>query len=58
MLTALERQQPGAYAPLLTYLQAQQTPPLSHLVKVLINTLSEGEQQVLLVLDDYHLITE
>jgi LuxR family transcriptional regulator, maltose regulon positive regulatory protein len=58
VLTALDRQHPGPYAALLAYLQAQQTPPLSQLVKVLINTLSESEQRVLLVLDDYHLITE
>jgi len=47
VLTAFDRQQPGQYAPLLTYLQAQQAPSLSHLVKVLINTLSENEQHVL-----------
>jgi LuxR family transcriptional regulator, maltose regulon positive regulatory protein len=58
VLTALDRQHPGSYAPLLTYLQAQQTPSLSHLVKLLINTLLENEKQVLLELDDYHLITE
>ncbi len=59
-LTALDRQQPGLCTPLLAYLQTQQapTPPLRYVLQALINTLVSSTEQFLLVLDDYHLITE
>jgi len=59
-LTALDRQQPGLCTPLLGYLQTQQapTPPLRHVLQALINALVSRTEQFLLVLDDYHLITE
>ncbi len=59
-LTALDRQQPGLCAPLLAYLQTQQAskPPLRYVLQALINTLASRTEQFLLVLDDYHLITE
>jgi len=58
VIAALDRQQPGRFTPLLTYLLAQETPPLSSVVKALINTMLDGQEPFLLVLDDYHLITE
>ncbi len=60
VLTALDRQQPGLCAPLLAYLQTQQAskPPLRYVLQALINTLASRIEQFLLVLDDYHLITE
>src|SRR6266704_4080600 len=59
-LTALDRQQPGLCTPLLGYLHTQQapTPPLRHVLQALINALVSRTEQFLLVLDDYHLITE
>src|SRR2546428_8295596 len=58
-LTALDRQQPGLCTPLLGYLQTQQAPtPLRYVLQALINALVSGTEQFLLVLDDYHLITE
>ena len=59
-LTALDRQQPGLCTPFLAYLQTQQAPmpPLRYVLQALINTLVSRTEQFLLVLDDYHLITE
>ena len=59
-LTALDRQQPGLCTPLLGYLHTQQapTPPLRYVLQALINALVSRTEQFLLVLDDYHLITE
>ena len=59
-LTALDRQQPDMCAPLLTYLHTQlaATQPLRYVLQALINTLASRTEQFLLVLDDYHVITE
>lgn len=60
VLTALDAQQPGLCAPLLPYLQTQQVSmaQLRYILKALINTLTSITRQFLLVLDDYHVITE
>jgi LuxR family maltose regulon positive regulatory protein len=60
LLTALDAQQPGLCAPLLAYLQIQQASmaQMRYVLKALINTLANSAEQFLLVLDDYHLITE
>ena len=60
LLTALDAQQPGLCAPLLAYLQIQQASmaQVRYILKALINTLASSSEQILLVLDDYHLITE
>ena len=60
LLTALDAQQPGLCAPLLAYLQIQQASmaQMRYVLKALINTLASSAEQFLLVLDDYHLITE
>lgn len=58
VLTALDNQRPGLCTQLLTYLQAQQAPPLRSILQALINRLAQQPEQLLLILDDYHLITE
>src|SRR5712691_10325536 len=58
VLTALNSQQPGLCTQLVTYLQTQQAPPLRSVLQTLINRLAEQSEQFLLILDDYHLITE
>ena len=59
-LTALDTQQPGLCAQLLAYLQTLHapTPPLRYVLQALINILASRTGQFLLVLDDYHLITQ
>ena len=58
VLSALERQLPGRYGELLMLLQRQTPSNLQPIIKMLINILVQCEEQILLVLDDYHLITE
>ena len=57
VLTALERCQPGTYQPLLTAVRSQHF-SLSYLLTALLNTWVEHNKPQLLVLDDYHVITE
>jgi LuxR family maltose regulon positive regulatory protein len=57
VLMALDRVQPGIYTDLVTRLRTQR-PHLPCLVTALINRLVQSPQQILLVLDDYHLITD
>ncbi len=58
VLTALDHVQPGRYRELVSYLHTQQSPPVQSILTALINRLVEQTEQVVLVLDDYHLITE
>jgi LuxR family maltose regulon positive regulatory protein len=58
VLTALNRQQPELFTPLLMQLQSPQAPPLKYLLTALINQLTESTEQFLLILDDYQVITE
>jgi len=58
VLTALGRQEPERFTPLLTHLQSPQAPPLKYLLVALINLLMESTEHFLLILDDYHVITE
>jgi LuxR family maltose regulon positive regulatory protein len=58
ILTALKMLQPERFTPLLMHLQSPQSSPLKHIVRALINTLVEGTEQIVLILDDYHRITE
>src|SRR6266571_9246384 len=58
VLTALDSQQPGLCAQLVTYLRTQQAPPLRSVLQTLINRLAAQSEQFLLILDDYHLLTE
>ncbi|EFH89857.1 LuxR C-terminal-related transcriptional regulator [Ktedonobacter racemifer] len=56
--TALDSRQPGLCTQLITYLQTHQAPPLRSVLQTLMNRLAEQSEQFLLILDDYHLITE
>jgi ATP/maltotriose-dependent transcriptional regulator MalT len=58
ILTALDRVQPGMCTDLVTLLRTQTSPPLPYVYTTLINRLVQSPEQVLLVLDDYHLITD
>jgi len=58
VLTALEFQEPGLCADLLSNLQSSQPMPLQTILLSLINTLIKSSKSFLLILDDYHLITE
>ncbi len=57
-ITALGMHQPERFTPLLKYLQSPQTPPIKYVLAALINLLLESTEQFVLILDDYHLITE
>ena len=58
VLTALKMQRPEAFASLVTQLQSPQAPSLQYILARLINSLIEGSDEFLLILDDYQLITE
>src|SRR5260370_853377 len=57
VLTALNRQQPQRFTELLMHLQSPQTPPLKHILTALLNLLMESTENMVLILDDYHVIT-
>ncbi len=58
VLTALDRMQPGAYSDLLARLRTRPDLALSSLPTALINRLAQSQQQMLLVLDNFHMISE
>jgi LuxR family maltose regulon positive regulatory protein len=58
VLSALQTQDPEHFAPLLAQLQSPSPPPLKSLLIQLLNLLTESEHHLVLILDDYHLITE
>ncbi len=58
VLAALQKQLPERFRSLLTFLQSLQPPPLNYLLAELINVLVEETETFLLILDDYHVITE
>ncbi len=58
VLAALGAQQSQPFAPLIALLQSPQSPPLKNILAALINVLAESTEHFLLILDDYHLITE
>jgi LuxR family maltose regulon positive regulatory protein len=55
VLAALEAASPGVGAPALTLLQASQ-PPMEAVLGTVLNNLAKVSNDVVLVLDDYHLI--
>jgi len=57
-LTALDNRQPGLCAPFLNFLHTGQSLSVQYLLTALINTLVKQTEQFLLILDDYHVITE
>ena len=58
VLSALQTQDPQHFAFLLSQLQSPSPPPLKFLLTQLINQLAESDHHLVLILDDYHLITE
>jgi LuxR family maltose regulon positive regulatory protein len=58
VLSALQTQDPQHLAPLLAQLQSPSPPPLKSLLTQLINLLAESDHHLVLILDDYHVITE
>ncbi len=58
VLSALQTQDPQHFASLLAQLQSSSPPPLKFLLTQLIHLLTESDHHVVLILDDYHLITE
>jgi LuxR family maltose regulon positive regulatory protein len=58
VLTALERSLPGCFTSFLSFIREQQLPPIQYILTTLINRLSEEDEQFLLVMDDYHIITD
>jgi LuxR family maltose regulon positive regulatory protein len=57
-LTALDNCKPGLCTFLLTFLHTEHSLSVPYLLTALINTLVKQTEQFLLVLDDYHVITE
>ncbi len=58
VLTAVERLYPGSATTALAMLQTPHIPPISRVLHTFLNALSAGARDLVLVLDDYHLITE
>ena len=56
LIAALRTVAPDAGANALTLLQAQQAPPIQTTLTTLINDLGEAQGEIVLVLDDYHVI--
>ena len=57
VLTALDRVRPGTYSELATYLRAEERPSLPSVITACLNRLAEHDSPLILVLDDYHLLT-
>ncbi len=58
VISALQAQDPQHFASLLVQLQSPTPPPLKSLLTQLINLLAALTRHLVLILDDYHLITE
>jgi LuxR family maltose regulon positive regulatory protein len=58
ILSALDQQQPERFTPLFKYLQSPQTPPLMYALTALSNLVRDSADHFVLILDDYHLISE
>jgi LuxR family maltose regulon positive regulatory protein len=58
VLSALDQQQPGRFTPLFKSLQSAQAPSRQSILTSLINLALESSEHLVLVLDDYHVITE
>src|SRR5690242_1417062 len=58
VLSALDQQQPERFTPLLKDLQSPVAPPLISVLTTLINSVQDSAQHLVLILDDYHVITE
>jgi len=58
VLSALDQQQTERLTPLLKYLQSPEAPSLRYILTALINGVLDSQEHLVLILDDYHLITE
>jgi AAA ATPase-like protein len=58
VLTALERVQPGNYSEFAAYLRTEALPSLQSVMTACLNRLVEQPEPLILVLDDYHLLTD
>src|SRR5579872_1222196 len=58
VLSALDQQQPERFTPLFKYLQSPEAPPLIYVLNALCNLVLDSQDHFVLILDDYHLITE
>ncbi len=58
VLSALDQQQPERFTPLFKSLQSPQAPSLHSILTSLINLALESPEHLVLILDDYHVITE
>jgi LuxR family maltose regulon positive regulatory protein len=58
VLSALDQQQPERFTPLFKALQSAQAPSLHAILTSLINLALESSEHLVLILDDYHVITE
>ncbi|HEX3643902.1 MAG TPA: AAA family ATPase, partial [Ktedonobacteraceae bacterium] len=58
VLSALSDQHPERFSWLLKYLQSPEAPPLKDVLTTLSNLLLNSTEHVVLILDDYHVITE
>jgi len=54
----LSDQQPERFTSLLKYLQSPEAPPLKYILTILSNLLLNSPEHFVLILDDYHVITE
>jgi LuxR family transcriptional regulator, maltose regulon positive regulatory protein len=58
ILMAFSMHLPDLFTPIFKYLQSPQTPPLKQVLAILVNLLTDCQEQFVLVLDDYHAISE
>jgi LuxR family maltose regulon positive regulatory protein len=58
VLAALDRIQPGLCGEFVTYLFMEPNPPLYHVLTACLNALAQALPSLVIVLDDYHVITE
>jgi len=58
ILSALDQQQPERFTPLFKSLQSPETPLLMSVLAALIESVQRCTQPLVLILDDYHVITE
>jgi LuxR family maltose regulon positive regulatory protein len=54
----LDQQQPERFTSLFKYLQSPEVPPLISVLNALCNLVLNSQEHFVLILDDYHLITE
>src|SRR5260370_27846538 len=58
VLSALDMHPPERFTPLLKYLQSPQSPSIKNILTALSNLLLDSPEHFVLILDDYHAITE